>query len=179
MPDEMPPAATGPILLCFDGSDDAAHAIATAGAMLEAHEAVVLSVWERAPSWEPYDPATVLTAPVSRLASNALGLDEIARDDDRERVKAGAELASRAGFNAQERIAEGKPWRVICDVAKELDASLIVLGARGLSRVQSALLGSVSSAVVHHAGRPVLIVPHVRVGRGDSRRVAGEAAITK
>ena len=39
---------------------------------------------------------------------------------------------------------------MICDVANELDAELIVLGARGLSRVQSAL-GSVSAAVVQHA----------------------------
>jgi len=38
-------------------------------------------------------------------------------------------------------------------------AVAIVLGARGLSRVESILLGSVSSAVVTHAKRPVLVVP--------------------
>jgi hypothetical protein len=62
-----------PVLLCFDGSDDAAAAIAMAGEILGARKAVVLSVWKPAPAWQPYDPATIITAPVSRLASNALG----------------------------------------------------------------------------------------------------------
>ena len=42
----------------------------------------------------------------------------------------------------------GKPWRTICQVADRFDAEPIVVGARGLGRVESALLGSVSSAVV-------------------------------
>ena len=37
---------------------------------------------------------------------------------------------------------------------------VIVLGARGLSRTRAALLGSVSTGVVTHAARSVLIVPH-------------------
>jgi hypothetical protein len=40
-----------------------------------------------------------------------------------------------------------------------VQAAPIVLGARGLSRVQSLLLGSVSSAVAAHANRALLIVP--------------------
>jgi nucleotide-binding universal stress UspA family protein len=164
-----------PVLLCFDGSDDAAAAVAMAGEMLGTQEAVVLSVWEPAQAWQPYDPATIITAPVSRLASNALGLDEITRDLAGETVTAGVELARGAGFDARKRVAKGKAWRVICDVADEIDTGLIVLGARGLSRVQSALLGSVSAAVVQHARRPVLVVPHrVRVGGSDAQRVAGE-----
>jgi hypothetical protein len=45
-------------------------------------------------------------------------------------------------------------------VADEIDAGPIVLGARGLGRIESKLLGSVSIAVVFHATRPVLVVPH-------------------
>jgi len=56
-------------------------------------------------------------------------------------------------------VARGKTWRRICDVAEETDAATIVLGARGLSRVGSLLLGSVSSAVLVHAKRSVLVVP--------------------
>jgi nucleotide-binding universal stress UspA family protein len=151
-----------PALLCFDGSVDAAAAIAKAGEVLVPRRAVVLTVWEPVASWEPYDPATILGAPVSRLASSALGLDEIARDVARERMGNGTELAARAGFDAKGRVVEGKPWRRICDVADELDAEPIVVGARGLGRLESALLGSVSSAVVYHAKRSVLVVPHTK-----------------
>jgi len=149
-----------PVLLCFDGSDDAAAAIAKAGEMLAPRAAVVLTVWEPAASWAPYDPATILSAPLSRLASNALHLDEILRDAAREQLERGTRLANEAGFQSESRLQEGKPWRMICQVADELGAEPIVLGARGLGRAESALLGSVSSAVVHHAKRPVLVVPH-------------------
>ena len=58
-----------PVLLCFDGSNDAATAIAKAGELLGPRTAVVLTVWEPAALWVPHDPATILTAPLSKLAS--------------------------------------------------------------------------------------------------------------
>ena len=148
------------VLLCFDGSDDARAAIAEAGALFAPRAAVVLTVWEPLASWAPYDPATILSAPLSRLASNEMGLDEIIRDLAQERLEQGTDLAAAAGFRAEGRLEKGKPWRRIRDVAEQLGAEPIVVGARGLGRVESVLLGSVSSAVVHHARRPVLVVPH-------------------
>ncbi len=148
-----------PVLLCFDGSNDAATAIAKAGELLGPRTAVVLTVWEPAALWVPYDPATILTAPLSKLASKELGIDEIANEVARETSDRGVALARTAGFEVRGSVAKGKSWRVICDEAEKLGAEPIVVGARGLSRVQSALLGSVSSAVVVHAHRPVLVVP--------------------
>jgi nucleotide-binding universal stress UspA family protein len=151
--------SAGPVLLCFDGSEDAAAAIAAAGRLLSPRRATVLTVWEPLSVWEPYDPATILSAPLGKLASHALGLEEIAKELAEERVARGVELAAAAGLEAQPQTAKGKAWRTICQVAGELDAGIIVLGARGLGRVESALLGSVSSAVVAHAKRPALVVP--------------------
>jgi nucleotide-binding universal stress UspA family protein len=162
-------ADTRPVLLCFDGSDDAATAIASAGELLGPRPAVVVIVQEPMRSWRPTDPATILDAPISKLLSKALELDEIADEVAHEEVNRATELARAAGFEAQGRVAHGKAWRAICDVATELDASVIVLGARGLSRVQSALLGSVSAAVSVHAGRPVLIV-HERKATARPKR---------
>jgi nucleotide-binding universal stress UspA family protein len=68
--------------------------------------------------------------------------------------------AGEAGFTARGHLVRGKPWRAICDTANELDAAAVVLGARGLGRVESVFLGSVSTAVVAHLHRPVLVIPH-------------------
>jgi nucleotide-binding universal stress UspA family protein len=165
----------GPVLICFDGSNDAASAIAAAGRLLGARPAVVVAVREPLEVWAPYDPATILDAGITKLASKSLDVDAIADDVAQCRLDKGLELARAAGFPAQERIARGTPWRAICDLADELDAAVIVLGARGLSRVRSALLGSVSAAVSVHAGRPVLIVhaDGARLGAPDPGHPAG------
>jgi nucleotide-binding universal stress UspA family protein len=56
---------------------------------------------------------------------------------------------------------EGSPAEAILELARNRDADLIVVGSRGLGTVKGALLGSVSSTIVHHAGRPVLVArPH-------------------
>jgi nucleotide-binding universal stress UspA family protein len=146
-------------LICFDGSHDAARAIATAGELLASRVATVLTVWEPVAVWAPYDPAAVFSAGLSRLASEDLGLDDITAEIAEENLQRGVALAGGAGFQATGRIESGKPWRTICAVAEELDVSAIVMGARGLSRVRSALLGSVSTEVLTHAGQPVLVIP--------------------
>jgi nucleotide-binding universal stress UspA family protein len=157
--DVATPNAQRAVLVCFDGSRDAADAIAVAGGLLSLRTAVVVNVWEPVALWEPYDPGAVVSGGLSRLGAKALGLDEIASDLARSTVEHGVALARDAGLDAHGRVASGKAWRAICDAADDVDAALIVLGARGLSRVRSLLLGSVSAAVLAHAGRPVLVVP--------------------
>jgi nucleotide-binding universal stress UspA family protein len=135
-------------------------AIASAGRLLTPGLAVVLTVWEPVAVWQPYDPATILSAPLEKLAANALELDQIAKQVGQDTLARGVELAGEVGFRPQGRLASGKAWRAICRVAAELSAEVVVLGARGLGRVEGMLLGSVSSAVALHARCPVLIVPH-------------------
>jgi nucleotide-binding universal stress UspA family protein len=53
---------------------------------------------------------------------------------------------------------EGDPAAVILDVAREQDADLIVIGARGLTGLRRFLLGSVSSKLAHNAECSLLIV---------------------
>jgi nucleotide-binding universal stress UspA family protein len=54
----------------------------------------------------------------------------------------------------------GPLWKTILAVADDDAAGLVVLGSRGLTGLRSMLMGSVSSAVVHHAARPTLVIPH-------------------
>ncbi|MEO1519732.1 MAG: universal stress protein, partial [Cyanobacteria bacterium J06633_2] len=53
---------------------------------------------------------------------------------------------------------EGDPKTIVCQVADEIDADLIVMGSRGLKRLQSILENSVSQYVFQLASRPMLLV---------------------
>ncbi|NJN56782.1 MAG: universal stress protein [Leptolyngbyaceae cyanobacterium SL_5_9] len=53
---------------------------------------------------------------------------------------------------------EGDPKDVVCRVAEEIDADLIIMGSRGLKRLQSILENSVSQYVFQLASRPMLLV---------------------
>lgn len=57
-------------------------------------------------------------------------------------------------------VREGRTADVILETAASSGASLIVLGSRGLSIIQSLLLGDVTYRVVHEATCPVLVVKH-------------------
>ena len=52
----------------------------------------------------------------------------------------------------------GHPANVILSRLREGRHDLLVMGTRGFGRVGSALLGSVSQAVLHKAQVPVLVV---------------------
>lgn len=64
---------------------------------------------------------------------------------------------------------EGSPPDAILDVAKTHAADLIVVGSRGRGGVTGAVLGSVSSDLVHRADRPVLVARRGARGRPAER----------
>ncbi len=68
-------------------------------------------------------------------------------------------LVRQEGCEADAEILEGNPPDQIVEVARARNAPLIVVGSRGLGAVAGALLGSVSSAILHRTDRPVLVVP--------------------
>jgi nucleotide-binding universal stress UspA family protein len=53
---------------------------------------------------------------------------------------------------------QGDPKDVVCRVAEEIDASLIIMGSRGLERIVSILENSVSQYVFQLSSRPMLLV---------------------
>jgi nucleotide-binding universal stress UspA family protein len=148
-----------PALLCFDGSPQSRNAIERAAALLGGGPAVVITAWESADSFVGFDPVSAVSETVGRLSGLESELDEIGNELAQHTAEAGAKLAGEHGFEAQARVAEDKPWSAIVRTADEVDARIVVVGSRGLSRAESALLGSVSHGVVHHCTRPVLVVP--------------------
>jgi len=140
----------GPILICFDGSTHAHRAIETAAALFPAQRAVVLDV------------APVLTSEESyfELSPFAPNFEELNRKAALEQSSVGAQAAQKAGLMAEPRSdVSGRAWDGIVAVAEEIDASIIVIGSRGLQGAEAVLKHSLSHQVADHAGRPVLIVP--------------------
>jgi nucleotide-binding universal stress UspA family protein len=69
------------------------------------------------------------------------------------------ETLSKMGLPAETKIGEGKPAFVICDIADEIGADLIVMGSRGMSLAEEHPDGSVSQKVINLSPCPVLVVP--------------------
>ena len=141
----------GPILFCYDGSEGAVRVFDAAAALLSGRKAVVADIWPVATGAEDLGVPPGGGVPLFQ----AMNLDEALA-----RAREGAELARRSGFDAEPRgELAARTWQGICDLADELDASVIAIGSRGLQGLRELLEGSVSRAVVEHSRRPVLIVP--------------------
>jgi nucleotide-binding universal stress UspA family protein len=149
-------SAAGPLLLCYDGSADAVHAIEHAGVMFTGKTAVVATVWERGAG---FDTGAWLDEVGSSTADDHY-LDRRRAEHAADVAAEGARVAQQAGLEAVPVAVEaaGPVWRAILDLAERQDAATIVMGSRGLTGLRSIMHGSVSGAVADHAERPALIV---------------------
>ncbi|WP_017653626.1 universal stress protein [Fortiea contorta] len=66
--------------------------------------------------------------------------------------------ANTVGINTEFTQSLGVPGRLICDLSRNWNADLIVIGRRGRSGLAEFFLGSVSNYVLHHAPCSVQIV---------------------
>lgn len=145
-----------PLLLCYDGSENAQHAARRAGDLFPGRRALVLTVWQHTIMMGDFGWSGA-GAPMLDYAE----LDRVSAEAAHRRAEEGLGLARDGGLKAELLVAEatGPVWKTIIDTADEQGAAVIVMGSRGRSEVASALLGSVSSHVVHHADQPSLVIP--------------------
>jgi nucleotide-binding universal stress UspA family protein len=134
---------------------------------------VVLTVWDGLPE--------VLARAGDGLAGHVLNFDQIDADCElaaREQAGEGVNRARAAGLDARPSVVErsGPVWETILQQAGNVQADVIVLGSRGLSGLQSVLLGSVSQRVLQQADRPVLVVRAASAALQRSVRVGHEPA---
>ncbi len=134
------------IVVAYDGSDHADRALERAAELaLPGVDFVVVSVAELGAF--SHHPALDVSAADSIDA-------EWARENlDRARTRLGA-----AGASVRTVEGRGDPADAVVQLARDEEADLIVVGTRGLNVAQRALLGSVSTRIVHHAGCDVLVV---------------------
>jgi Universal stress protein UspA and related nucleotide-binding proteins len=158
------------LLVAYDGSPDARHAIAEAARLLPGARAVVLYARQPLESVAAHLEGHPALEDVRSIDATTLDASELLAAE-------GAEHATRLGLIAEPRVASipDAVADIIIDVAEEIDASLIVLGSRGHRGLRALLAGSTSTQVLHSAGRPTLVVPSRPLAAARRNTVPGTA----
>lgn len=79
-------------------------------------------------------------------------------EENLEKIKDECEIATNHQLKIEYQYTIGDPGPRICETAQDWSASMIVIGRKGHSLLLEALLGSVSSYVIHHAHCAVLVI---------------------
>jgi len=144
------------VLICYDGSDRAQHAIAVTAALFPNAHAHVLNVWE------PLERIVARYAAIGPYLGEDIGeADAGIETDSAALAAAGAKLAEDAGMRATPHTASLRTtvWEAVVDLAQELDVDVIITGTRSLHGVREALANTLSHALLQHSMRPVLAIP--------------------
>jgi nucleotide-binding universal stress UspA family protein len=152
------------ILFATDGSPSAKTAAREATELAKATgwSLRVITVW-RAPILTGYG-----FAPAPYMPE----LADVEREHAEKVAREAVEAAGAAGIEATWELRQGDAPDEICAAANESSARLIVIGAHGWGTLQRLVFGSVSTAVLHHAQCPVLVV------RGAEDEAEAQAART-
>ena len=141
------------ILLAVDGSPDSQKAVSELVAR----------------PWPPKSTVLVITAvpryqpPMLELASTGETPAELWADQEKvaaNLTKAVADSLASTELSVETLVRRGDPRQVIVDEAKQWNADLIVIGARGHSALERWLIGSVAQNVVAHGPCSVEVVRH-------------------
>jgi nucleotide-binding universal stress UspA family protein len=131
------------LLFSIDSSPGAKKVLQTVldMAQLCQSKVILLSVVESADNSDPAHPEQTSVEAVASLLTQAKNVFE------------------QRGFEAETIEREGNPAFVICDVADEISADLIVIGCRGTGLTEERREDSVSARVINLSPCPVLVVP--------------------
>jgi nucleotide-binding universal stress UspA family protein len=140
------------ILVGIDGSDGALRALdfAASQARLSNQSLTVCYVIE----WSPF----TFNTPSEN--------EERHRRREEEMTRAHADLIepqlirlAQSGVKAKGMVRHGHAATALKDLGVEVDASSVVIGRKGTSRLASMMFGSVAGSLVQIADRPVTVVP--------------------
>jgi len=149
------------LLIAHDGSAEAGAALTTAGALFPGAQGVVLTVFTPPMAYEEARTHGFLIDDAT-LRRGREALARQAQEDAQETAAAAARAGRAAGLELEPHAREASglsEWPALLAAAGEHGADAIVCGSRGRGGLARSLLGSTSSGLVHHADRPVLVVP--------------------
>jgi len=133
------------ILFPIDQTSESRDAVDTVANVVKTYNSrlVLLSVVEKKPTSE--------ATPEDRLMTSVEAVAELLED--------AKNLFTQVGIETQMIEREGVPAFVICDVADEIEANLIIMGCRGFSLTNTDAAESVTTRVINLSPCPVLVVP--------------------
>ena len=145
----------GPILLCAGTDAAAAVRLAEAAAALLDHRpAVVLATWQPPPVMGGLDAA------MDALYDVHAELRDAARRAATQTAHAAADVLDAHGMHVTRQVCpeETAPWRMILDLAEEIDAAAIVAGTVEDTAHPPGFIGRQARALAHRTRRPLLLV---------------------
>ncbi|HXV94026.1 MAG TPA: universal stress protein [Pseudonocardia sp.] len=144
-----------PLLVGYDGSDDARAALETLAGLAPGAEVVVVFAYQPLAGVlrDHWIPAAGDLAVPSAEREQVAAAERIARD--------GADRATVLGLHARAVVAaaDRSAAETLVAVAEQLDAAAIVVGARGHGGRATSIAGSVAHHLAHQSPRPTLLLP--------------------
>jgi nucleotide-binding universal stress UspA family protein len=135
------------ILVAIDGSESSKNALRESF-KLATNEQSWITVVSVAPPYE------------GDLALMAIGNIQKAIKEPCEKALVEAEKIAKAERVMIKTVCvEGKPYERIIDLAEAENCDLIILGRKGMSRVERVLMGSVAARVIGYSPKDILVVP--------------------
>jgi nucleotide-binding universal stress UspA family protein len=129
-------------IVAYDGSPSSDKALKLAGDLMKA-ESIEISL------------VLVIERP-----SDLFNLEQMERDRElaaKQVIESGEKRAEAYGVEVNTVLLKGNPSEEIINYAKRENAYLIIVGTRGLGRVQRLMLGSVAQELITYSDIPILV----------------------
>jgi nucleotide-binding universal stress UspA family protein len=150
------------ILVPLDGSEHSLRALEMAKQIAKEFGGKITLIHVYSVAVRPIivpEPSTFSPGGVSVITvEEASKVAEAVREAGRRVLAEGEQKAKAEKVQVETMLVEGHAVQEIVRAAKEGKFDLIVIGAKGISRIRELLLGSVTDGVIHHAACPVLVV---------------------
>lgn len=146
------------VLLAVDGSDPSFDAVRATDCLAPAHPLTLLYVLNLPRMFYP-------TLGPILYKELSMTIEQAMKEEGEQLLDRAESLLSLHHGTTAKKMVEGAPADTILTIAEQVNADLIVIGARGLSPLREHVLGSVSHRVLTHAKCPVLVI------KSSSRRL--------